>query len=49
MEMFAIPVLEGLCSFTDIKEGRLDLGDIAMLADWCMWKSDNQYLAHEKR
>lgn len=36
------PVDAGLISFIDLKSGRVDLADIAMMNDWLGLKADNE-------
>ena len=41
------PVLAGLCKFESLKDGTLDLADIALLNDALACKADNEQLARE--
>ena len=43
-----MPVIHGLCKFESLKDGTLDLADIALLNDALAVKSDNEALAREK-
>jgi len=41
------PVLAGLCSFESLKDGTLDLCDVALMNDALAVKSENEALARE--
>ena len=41
------PVLSGLCRYESLKDGTLDLADIALMNDALAVKSDNELIAHE--
>ncbi len=43
------PVLEGLCRYESLKDGTLDLADLALLNDVLNAKSDNEALAYKMR
>jgi hypothetical protein len=42
------PVLAGLCRFESLKDGSLDLADIALMNDALAVKADNEELMQEK-
>jgi len=41
------PVIAGLCRFESLKDGSLDLADIALMNDALAVKADNEALARE--
>ena len=41
------PVLKGMCKFESIKDGVLDLADIALMNDALDVQADNQYLVDQ--
>lgn len=41
------PVLEGLCQFESLKNGALDLADLALMNDALVVRADNQARARE--
>jgi hypothetical protein len=41
------PVLAGLCKFESLKDGTLDLADIALMNDALACKADNERLAQK--
>lgn len=41
------PVLAGMCKFESLKDGTLDLADIALMNDALACKADNEHLARE--
>lgn len=42
------PVLEGMCRYESLKDGTLDLEDIARMNDALMVRADNQELARKQ-
>lgn len=42
-----MPVLAGLCKYESLKDGTLDLADIALMNDALAVKLDNESLARE--
>jgi hypothetical protein len=42
------PVLEGLCSFESLKDGTLDISDIALMNDALDVRADNDEIAAER-
>ncbi|WP_445658529.1 DUF6889 family protein [Achromobacter sp. NCFB-sbj8-Ac1-l] len=42
------PVLEGLCKYESLKDGSLDLADIALLNDALSVRADNKAEAHRR-
>ena len=40
-----LPVLHGLCKYESLKDGTLDLCDIALMNDALACKADNEMLA----
>lgn len=43
------PVIRGMCKFESLKDGTLDLADIALMNDALDVHADNQYLLNEAR
>ncbi|MGB5119804.1 MAG: hypothetical protein WBO13_02275 [Vibrio fluvialis] len=43
------PVIKGMCKFESIKDGTLDLADIALMNDALDVVADNEYLIEEAR
>ncbi|WP_347454062.1 DUF6889 family protein [Acinetobacter thermotolerans] len=43
------PVIKGMCKFESIKDGTLDLADIALMNDALDVVADNEYLVEEAR
>lgn len=43
MDFFLRPVLAGLCSYTDIKDGTLTYGDLYLLNTALNIKAENEY------
>lgn len=43
------PVIRGMCKFESLKDGTLDLADIALMNDALDVRADNQYLLDEAR
>jgi hypothetical protein len=43
------PVLAGLCKYESLKDGTLDLADIALMRDAMAYRADNEYLAQSLR
>lgn len=41
------PILAGMCKYESLKDGSIDLADIALMNDALAVKSDNEYLAKE--
>ena len=41
------PVLKGMCKFESLKDGTLDLADIALMNDALDVQADNQYLVDQ--
>ena len=41
------PVIEGLCHYESLKDGTLDLGDIARMNEALDVRAHNEYLVHE--
>lgn len=41
------PVIHGMCRFESLKDGALDLADIALMNDALDVQADNQYLMNE--
>lgn len=41
------PVLAGLCKFESLKDGTIDLADLALMNDALQVQQDNQLLAQE--
>lgn len=41
------PVIAGLCRFESLKDGSIDLADIALMNDALAAKTDNEALARE--
>jgi len=41
------PVLAGLCKYESLKDGTIDLSDIALMNDALACKADNEALARE--
>lgn len=41
------PVIHGMCRFESLKDGTLDLADIALMNDALDVQADNQYLVNE--
>ncbi|HBX3035890.1 TPA: NTP pyrophosphohydrolase [Klebsiella pneumoniae] len=39
----ARPVTKGLCRYESLKDGSLDLADIARMNDWLDLEADNEY------
>lgn len=37
-----LPVLEGLCRFESLKDGTLDLADVALMNDALLLRADNK-------
>jgi hypothetical protein len=43
------PVIKGMCKFESLKDGTLDLADIALMNDALDVVADNEYLVEEAR
>jgi hypothetical protein len=43
------PAIKGMCKFESIKDGTLDLADIALMNDALDVVADNEYLVEEAR
>lgn len=43
------PVIKGMCKFESLKNGELDLFDIALMNDALDVVADNEYLLHKER
>lgn len=43
------PVIRGMCKFESLKDGTLDLADIALMNDALDVHADNQYLLDEEQ
>lgn len=43
------PVLEGLCRYESLKDGTIDLADLALLNDVLNARADNEALAYKMR
>ncbi|MEX5443426.1 hypothetical protein WCE14_08665 [Acinetobacter schindleri] len=43
------PVIKGMCKFESLKDGTLDLADIALMNDALDVVADNEYLIEEAR
>lgn len=43
------PVIRGMCKFESLKDGTLDLADIALMNDALDVHADNQHLLNEAR
>lgn len=43
------PVLEGLCRYESLKDGTIDLADMALLNDVLNARADNEALAYKMR
>ncbi|MEG2263596.1 MAG: hypothetical protein RSC68_04410 [Acinetobacter sp.] len=43
------PVIKGMCKYESIKDGTLDLADIALMNDALDVVADNEYLIEEAR
>ena len=43
------PVLEGLCRYESLKDGTIDLVDLALLNDVLNARADNEVLAYKMR
>ncbi|VFR33771.1 hypothetical protein BRI6_3166 [plant metagenome] len=43
------PVLEGLCKYESLKDGSLDLADIALMNDALAVRADNQAKAERRQ
>jgi hypothetical protein len=43
------PVTEGLCKYESLKDGTLDLGDIARMNEALDVRAHNEYLAYQAR
>lgn len=42
------PVIRGMCSFEALKDGRIDLADLALMNDAIDAETENQRLAEER-
>jgi len=42
------PVIAGLCRYESLKDGSIDLADIALMNDALMVRADNEALARER-
>lgn len=49
MDYLMRPVLRGLCKYESLKDGSLDLSDIALMNDALDVEDDNKYLIEEWR
>ena len=43
------PVLAGMCRYESLKDGTLDLADIALMNDMLALRADNDHLMREAR
>jgi hypothetical protein len=49
MDWLMRPCVKGMCKFESLKNGKLDLADIALMNDALDVVADNEYLVEEAR